>query len=1428
MLYSDQMAHISFRSFIARISAASLLSGTLALTATSAARASVSTDAKVAIGWQHVVALGSNGTVWTWGSLVPGSTGVGSKDALATPTQVTLSGGRTAVDVAATSNASFAVASDGTVWGWGSLGRGLGDAGNTTDVRYTTPVQVVFGAGINIVEVSAACEGVMARASNGDVYQWGNFYGNWQMSYARPTKVDGITGATSIERGCNSSFAVLSNGTAMAWGSNGGGRLGDGTTTDRATPVSISLPNSKSFARISTSSSHSLGLATDGSVFAWGGNSNGQLASDPNALSYQATPRAIAIGSTTAVAVAASDSSPFSTVVTAASTVLKWGGWGTSEYVPSALTLPTADLGNRTLRDVTTFQGAMFVIANDQSLWAKGWWSSADLDGNCGANASDWPMWKDGITYAPRPLVRTISQGQFGSAFTEDQISIARLETGSGTVLPLDGTGNALGSVNTEMTIIATSPRSSCYTPDRLTYEFSDNNGSSWVSTGITTSTNSFAQTVVTIAYTPSTSGRKRAQIRITNPDGKSTTYRLNIGVAASSGGGGVVTPSALPIVATASGVSLAIGSNKFLYAWGAATTITGQVDAVKEPVRVTPAVDTSQTFRDVAVAKRSADSYAAAAVSEDGKLYVWGNASPDVFVGGTSAVTAPTLLAMPAGKRALRVVIGASSFCTSSCTAGLFGVVLDEDGNVYAFGGGPQDSGGGQGKFGASVIAVPSLAGSAFSSIVNAPQYGSNVSSTFFLRQASGDLYMWTANKVCSGSCSSWAAPIAISNVSAKITPGRLSGRDYQEFGVLEITASNVLQYIPINSQNGSVGTTVSLSLPGGRTAVQATPGEWSGFSVLASDGTIWNLYSASQPAWRVNLPVEALPVSRLASRDGVYLIGAGGSMWAMDGWDSEESGRFTGTCAETNRDSGNTAVRTTSTGQFGPAYSQDSFWTAFDSPRYVWYNHPTQPLHVEQPRIPSWARQINVRPNASTRLYTYFKSSCTGTTGLSVEWDLDDDGTFETSGTVGSVTSGTTSLTTPILDPNPEEQWDGISLTEFKESYVDITSSSPGGVMNQGGGRFISVKYSSSRGTFTEKFAVVVQPKKPDGRVGVTVNAGARFTDNSEVTLGLVWPEGMTTAVISNDGSFSDAQQVPLAPTVRWTLPSTGSGFLSSVVYVRFESLYVNSEGGWYNNADGDSYIQQFTDDIVLDLSPPEVTSVSATSNSPAQSQRVGVARSASSSSTALVSFSALDAVSGVSAVQITSDPAVPGPERAYSRQYSIPVDRGSIAIRAKDNVGHWSPWTYARIADFVAPAPAPQNPTPVTPAPQSPAPTPVVPAPAPVTQAPSVPTPAPAAGTGAISAPSAKAVLSGTTAKVSVSVPASLAKTCTTKTVKGKKTTTCVTAQITVSVSGGATKKVNARSGNNSISMPKVKKGQTITVKVGSKVISRIKLK
>jgi hypothetical protein len=403
-----------------------------------------------------------------------------------------------------------------------------------------------------------------------------------------------------------------------------------------------------------------------------------------------------------------------------------------------------------------------------------------------------------------------------------------------------------------------------------------------------------------------------------------------------------------------------------------------------------------------------------------------------------------------------------------------------------------------------------------------------------------------------------------------------------------------------------------------------------------------------------------------------------------------------------------------------------------------------------------------------------------------------------------------------------------------------VDLSASSIGGAFNQGGGRFISVQYTSATGTAIQKFAVVVQPKKPTGRVGVSINSGARFTDSTEVNIGVVWPEGVSTMIVSNDGSFSDVQEVPVATSIRWRLPSEGSGLLSSTVYIRFKTLWQESAGSWSPWEDTMTY----TDDIVLDLSPPEVSSVSAASSNTAQSLSIDRVRTlALPSQTALISMNASDAVSGIAAVQITSDPAVPGPERSYSRQYRVPVDRGTIAVRAKDNVGHWSDWSYARVSGFVAqpeePSVVPE--TPRTPSVNTPSVVPALPATPsapsknveavvePVeTKSPTVAASPSAAPVSVATSPAAKAtaVLKGTTASISVSVPSSLAKTCTTKVVKGKKVSTCKAASIVVSVSGGATKTYSAKSGSNAFKMP-AKKGATVTVKVGGKVIQKIKL-
>ncbi len=66
-------------------------------------------------------------------------------------------------------------------------------------------------------------------------------------------------------------------GVAYCWGYNGFGQLGDGTTTDRSTPVLVAAPASVSFTAVSAGLRHTCGLTAAGVAYCWGYNGFGQL-----------------------------------------------------------------------------------------------------------------------------------------------------------------------------------------------------------------------------------------------------------------------------------------------------------------------------------------------------------------------------------------------------------------------------------------------------------------------------------------------------------------------------------------------------------------------------------------------------------------------------------------------------------------------------------------------------------------------------------------------------------------------------------------------------------------------------------------------------------------------------------------------------------------------------------------------------------------------------------------------------------------------------------------------------------------------------------------------------------------------------------------------------------------------------------------------
>ena len=221
----------------------------------------------IAAGGYHTVALKGDGTVWTWGRNIEGQLGDGTTTPRTTPVQVSGLTGVSAI-AAGTSNTA-GLKDDGTVWEWGSI---------YAPVAAWTPVQVSALTGV--ADVAAGGNSTAALKSDGTVWAWGdNDYGQLgdgtTVDRWTAGEVSGLTGVTAIAAGGPCTVALKSNGTVWAWGRNNCGQLGDGTTVDRWTPVQVL--GLTGVTAIATSGGHTVALKDDGTVWAWGSNSGGQL-----------------------------------------------------------------------------------------------------------------------------------------------------------------------------------------------------------------------------------------------------------------------------------------------------------------------------------------------------------------------------------------------------------------------------------------------------------------------------------------------------------------------------------------------------------------------------------------------------------------------------------------------------------------------------------------------------------------------------------------------------------------------------------------------------------------------------------------------------------------------------------------------------------------------------------------------------------------------------------------------------------------------------------------------------------------------------------------------------------------------------------------------------------------------------------------------
>ncbi len=232
---------------------------------------------QIAGGYDHGLAVRSDGTVWAWGDNRYGELGGGTTTDPTTPVRVTgLTGG---TQVAAGGLFSLALRSDGTVWAWGENTHGQLGRGTVTD-HEVTPAPVPGLAGVT--RISAGDDWGLALLSDGTVRAWGSNasgqLGNGTTAdSAVPVKVAGLSQVTGVSAGWDSAVATVAGGTSVwTWGGNGYGQLGDGTLTSRSTPVRVTgLP--ASIAGITAGDGFTEVLGTDGSVWGWGNDGVGEL-----------------------------------------------------------------------------------------------------------------------------------------------------------------------------------------------------------------------------------------------------------------------------------------------------------------------------------------------------------------------------------------------------------------------------------------------------------------------------------------------------------------------------------------------------------------------------------------------------------------------------------------------------------------------------------------------------------------------------------------------------------------------------------------------------------------------------------------------------------------------------------------------------------------------------------------------------------------------------------------------------------------------------------------------------------------------------------------------------------------------------------------------------------------------------------------------
>ncbi len=679
-------------------------------------------------GMYHTLALSSVGEIYAWGRNDHGQLGTGNFRPMNEPVAVPMAAfaGKTVVGLAAGNNFSLAWTLDGKIFAWGASE--YGQCGLFTK---TVPMPTLVNTDEWVKKVVAGNRFVLALTDQGEVLSWGeNIVGQLgdgtQVNSAVPhaiTVLPPLSTAviTDISAGQFHSLALADDGRVYSWGSNSYGQLGRTTaSTISVTSATVNMTGvlaGKKVLRITAGAAHSLVLADDGRLYAWGDNSENTYLGDYNFIgNSSALPLAVRMqefGSRQIVQITAGYF--HSMALAEDGTLYSWGfngglqlGGGpfqTSLKVPSEM-LPTGSREGKTILRLAdqAMGGCVHALTADGSLIGWGW----NHSGQVGNGAHAWrtapvDLMPETHTSAGAKVAVSRVQTLMISGYASNHGFGSPNLFGWGSFLPINGISNELKARPTGLDILEGQSGWRCVAGMQHSL-FVDGNGvlQSFGSNAygqLGNGTYFKSTTLGAVVADGLLSGKSFAHIMaganhsmvLTTDGGLFAWGRNNLGQLGVGHTNDILVPVSVDLsgalagevpafIAAGDDHSLVVTNEGRVYAWG--LNDRGQLGDGTQTNRLSPVeVPLTGALAGKTISKAWAGSTHTFVQATDGTLFGWG--SNDCGQLGTGTVSTEELVAVPV------VMTGALAGKTiAKITAGMdFTLILCSDGSVCGMG---------------------------------------------------------------------------------------------------------------------------------------------------------------------------------------------------------------------------------------------------------------------------------------------------------------------------------------------------------------------------------------------------------------------------------------------------------------------------------------------------------------------------------------------------------------------------------------------------------------------------------------------------------------------------------------------------------------------------------------------------------------------